>query len=113
VGSCLEDTRLLTSICQFRFELIDCNQSLGRRGFLFLVWINTLKHIVWVVYAKEPFAGPKAVLAYLSRYTHRVAIVNCLLVAADAKTVSFCWKDYRLKGTQRNKVMSLATGQFI
>ena len=79
----------------------------------FRKWINALKRIEWVVYAKKPFAGPKAVLAYLSRYTHRVAIANSRLVAADAETVSFRWKDYRLKGTQRYKVMSLATGQFI
>jgi len=79
----------------------------------FRKWINVLKRIEWVVYAKKPFAGPKAVLAYLSRYTHRVAIANSRLIAADAETVSFRWKDYRLKGTQRYKVMSLATGQFI
>ena len=79
----------------------------------FRKWVNALKRIEWVVYAKKPFAGPKAVLAYLSRYTHRVAIANSRLVAADAETVSFRWKDYRLKGAQRHKVMSLATGQFI
>ena len=79
----------------------------------FRKWINALKRIEWVVYAKKPFAGPKAVLAYLSRYTHRVAIANSRLIAADAETVSFRWKDYRLKGIQRYKVMSLATGQFI
>ena len=66
-----------------------------------------------MVYAKKPFAGPKAVLSYLSRYTHRVAIANSRLVCADAETVSFRWKDYRLKETRRFKVMQLATGQFI
>jgi predicted RNA-binding Zn-ribbon protein involved in translation (DUF1610 family) len=79
----------------------------------FRKWINPLKHIEWVVYAKKPFAGPEAVLAYLSRYTHRVAIANSRLVSANAETVSFRWKDYRLKGGQRHKVMSLATGLFM
>jgi predicted RNA-binding Zn-ribbon protein involved in translation (DUF1610 family) len=76
-------------------------------------WLRPLKRIEWVVYAKKPFAGPKAVLAYLSRYTHRIAIANSRLVSADADTVSFRWKDYRLKGRKRSKVMSLTTNQFI
>jgi predicted Zn-ribbon and HTH transcriptional regulator len=67
----------------------------------------------WVVYAKRPFAGPEAVLAYLSRYTHRVAIANRRLVAFDDKGVSFRWKDYRAKGRDRQKVMTLATDEFI
>ena len=79
----------------------------------FRQWLNPLKRIEWVVYAKKPFAGPKAVLAYLSRYTHRVAIANSRLVSADAETVRFRWKDYRLKGSQRYKVMRLTTDHFI
>ena len=67
----------------------------------------------WVVYAKAPFGGPEAVLAYLSRYTHRVAIANSRLVAADANTVTFRWKDYRANRRDRQKVMRLATGEFI
>jgi len=67
----------------------------------------------WVVYAKPPFGGPEAVLAYLSRYTHRVAISNNRLVSADAKTVAFRWKDYRIKAGDRQKVMRLATDEFI
>ena len=67
----------------------------------------------WVVYAKRPFGGPEAVLAYLSRYTHRVAISNRRLVAADASTVTFKYKDYRVDGPGRFKVMMLATGEFI
>ena len=67
----------------------------------------------WVVYAKPPFGGPEAVLAYLSRYTHRVAISNNRLVSADADTVAFRWKDYRIKRGDRQKVMRLATGEFI
>ncbi|MCJ8298770.1 MAG: transposase, partial [Pseudomonadales bacterium] len=57
----------------------------------FRKWINPLKHIEWVVYAKKPFAGPEAVLAYLSRYTHRVAIANSRLVSANAETDRFRW----------------------
>jgi hypothetical protein len=67
----------------------------------------------WVVYAKPPFGGPEAVLAYLSRYTHRVAISNTRLVSADAQTVAFRWKDYRIKSGDRQKVMRLATPEFI
>jgi hypothetical protein len=63
----------------------------------------------WVVYAKPPFGGPEAVLAYLSRYTHRVAISNSRLISADADTVAFRWKDYRIKTGDRQKVMRLAT----
>ncbi|KQI70761.1 transposase [Loktanella sp. 5RATIMAR09] len=67
----------------------------------------------WVVYAKPPFGGPEAVLAYLSRYTHRVAIPNHRLVSADADTVAFWWKDYRIKRGWRMKVMRLTTDEFI
>ena len=67
----------------------------------------------WVVYAKRPFCGPEAVLAYLSQYTHRVAISNRRLVAYDADTVTFKWKDYRIKGNKRYSTMSLATDEFI
>lgn len=67
----------------------------------------------WVVYAKPPFGGPEAVLAYLSRYTHRVAISNHRLVSADADTVAFRWKDYRIKKGDRMKVMRLPTAEFI
>jgi hypothetical protein len=67
----------------------------------------------WVVYAKRPFSGPEAVLAYLSQYTHRVAISNRRLVAYDHHTVTFKWKDYRIKGNKRYSTMSLATDEFI
>jgi hypothetical protein len=70
-----------------------------------------------VVYAKAPFGGPEAVLAYLSRYTHRVAIANSRLVAANAETVTFSWKDYRAQrrpgGRDRQKLMRLETSEFI
>ena len=66
-----------------------------------------------MVYAKAPFGGPEAVLAYLSRYTHRVAISNSRLIAADASTVAFRYKDYRRKGANRQQIMRIATGEFI
>jgi len=67
----------------------------------------------WAVYAKPPFAGPEAVLAYLSRYTHRVAISNRRLLAFDEAGVTFRYKDYRHDGGQRPRVMTLATDEFI
>ena len=76
-------------------------------------WIKPLRQIEWVVYAKRPFAGPEAVLAYLSRYTHRVAISNQRLIALDEKGVTFKWKDYRTKGGVRYKTMTLAPEEFI
>ena len=66
-----------------------------------------------MVYAKGPFAGPEAVLAYLSRYTHRVAISNSRLVAADDRGVTFRWKDYREHGRTRYKTMTVATDEFM
>jgi hypothetical protein len=60
----------------------------------------------WFVYAKRPFAGPQAVLAYLSRYTHRVAISNSRLIALDEAGVTFKWKDYRFQGRNRLKTMA-------
>jgi Putative transposase/Transposase zinc-binding domain len=79
----------------------------------FAAWIAPLRKAEWVVYAKPPFGGPEAVLAYLSRYTHRVAISNARLVSADAEVVAFRWKDYRVKSGDRRKVMRLATDEFI
>jgi hypothetical protein len=67
----------------------------------------------WVVYAKRPFGGPAAVLAYLSRYTHRVAIANSRLIAFDDNGITFRWKDYRLEGRARYKAMTLQAGEFI
>ncbi len=75
--------------------------------------LSPLRKLEWVVYAKRPFAGPEAVLAYLSRYTHRVAISNSRLVALDDHGVTFKWKDYRAKGRVRQKVMTLNTDEFI
>ncbi len=79
----------------------------------FATWLAPFRKSEWVVYAKPPFGGPEAVLAYLSRYTHRVAISNARLVRADADTVAFRWKDYRVKSGDRQRVMRLATSEFI
>jgi hypothetical protein len=79
----------------------------------FAAYLAPLRQTEWVVYAKRPFGGPQAVLAYLSRYTHRVAIANSRLIACDRTGVTFRWKDYRADGRDRRKVMTLATGEFI
>jgi hypothetical protein len=79
----------------------------------FAAYLAPLRRTRWFVYAKRPFAGPKAVLAYLSRYTHRVAISNRRLIAADAKTVTFKVKDYRIDGPRRYKTMTLDAHEFI
>jgi hypothetical protein len=79
----------------------------------FTKWLAPLRKQEWVVYAKRPFAGPAAVLAYLSRYTHRVAISNRRLVAFDERGVSFRWKDYRTTGKTRYKTMTLSAHEFM
>jgi hypothetical protein len=76
-------------------------------------FIGPLRHSKWVVHCKAPFAGPKQVLRYLSRYTHRVAISNRRLVAADDAGVAFRWKDYRANGMERWKTMRLHSHEFI
>jgi hypothetical protein len=80
---------------------------------VFATYLAPLRKTEWVVYSKRPFGGPKAVLAYLARYTHRVAISNSRLIALDDKGVTFKWKDYRVEGRDRYKVMTLATNDFI
>lgn len=80
---------------------------------VFADWLAPLRKIEWVVYAKRPFAGPAAVLAYLSRYTHRVAISNSRLIAADERGVTFRWKDYRAKADARYKTMTLSAHEFM
>lgn len=79
----------------------------------FTAWLAPFRKSEWVVYAKPPFGGPESVLAYLSRYTHRVAISNSRLISANAKTVTFRWKDYRIKNGDRQTTMQLATPEFI
>src|SRR5205814_10691896 len=79
----------------------------------FAAYLAPLRKTEWVVYAKRPFGGPEAVLAYLSRYTHRVAIANSRLIALDDAGVTFKWKDYRAKERERAKLMTLAIDEFI
>ncbi len=79
----------------------------------FAKYLLPLRKIEWVVYAKRPFAGPRAVLAYLSRYTHRVAISNSRLITCDEHGVTFKWKDYRSKRRDRYKTMTLTTDEFM
>jgi Putative transposase/Transposase zinc-binding domain len=111
----------------FRRRFLEELQQLHRRGELhfygehaeladstrFAEWLAPLRQVEWVVYAKRPFAGPAAVLAYLSRYTHRVAISNSRLLALDARGVTFRWKDYREKGRTRYKTMTLEAHEFM
>jgi hypothetical protein len=79
----------------------------------FAAAMKPLRWKKWFVYIKEPFAGPQAVLAYLSRYTHRVAISNTRLIAHDERGVTFRYKDYRADSLARRKVMTLAADEFI
>jgi len=76
-------------------------------------FIGPLRHTRWVVYCKAPLAGPEAVLRYLSRYTHRIAISNRRLLSSDDGGVAFRWKDYREDGLARWKTMTLSTHEFI
>jgi hypothetical protein len=79
----------------------------------FAAYLAPLRRSEWVAYSKRPFGGPEAVLAYLSRYTHRVAISNSRLIALDGNSVTFKWKDYRAKGRERQKIMTLAADEFV
>jgi hypothetical protein len=79
----------------------------------FLRHLAPLRKKRWVVYVKRPFSGPEAVLAYLSRYTHRVAISNHRLTALDETGVSFRYKDYRRDGADRQRTMTLSPDEFI
>jgi predicted RNA-binding Zn-ribbon protein involved in translation (DUF1610 family) len=117
--------RVLSRLFRRRFlEELSKAQATGQLQFFgesahlahaaaFAGWLAPLKKCEWVVYAKRPFAGPSAVLAYLSRYTHRVAIANSRLIALDEQGVTFRWKDYRAKGKTRHKTMTLTTDEFI
>jgi Putative transposase/Transposase zinc-binding domain len=103
---------------------LSCAHAAGRLGFFgaqaslaqpeaFSALLVALRRIEWVVYCKRPLSGPAAVLAYLARYTHRVAISNSRLIACDEDGVSFRWKDYRVDGRARSKVMRLSVDEFI
>ena len=80
---------------------------------VFATFLTPHRKAEWIVYAKQPFAGPAAVLAYLSRYTHRVAISNSRLISTDGDTVTFKWKNYRKSKHDRQKLMTLNTHEFI
>ncbi len=117
--------RVLSRLFRRRFleQLVDAYNAAQLQFFgqhqqladpdVFNEYLRPLRNIDWVVYAKRPFAGPAAVLAYLSRYTHRVAIANSRLIACDEHDVVFKWKDYRAKSNKRYKTMQLAIGEFI
>jgi len=90
----------------FRAELTELAQPAA-----FAAWLAHLQKIDWVVYAKPPFGGPEAVLAYLARYTHRVAIANERLQSCREGQVTFGWKDYRKHGRRRS--MTLEPAEFI
>jgi hypothetical protein len=95
-----------------RLEFFGDYQRLADRR-AFKAYLAPLWHTDWFVYAKRPFAGPEQVLAYLSRYTHRVAISNSRLISASASGLTFTYKDYRLEGPERYKTMTLEPGEFI
>jgi hypothetical protein len=95
-----------------RLHFFNDHQALADRD-AFNTYLKPLYKIDFAVHAKEPFAGPKAVLAYLSRYTHRVAIANRRLIRIDDKKVIFTWKDYRAEGAERYKTMALPIHEFI
>ncbi|MDE2488931.1 MAG: IS91 family transposase [Alphaproteobacteria bacterium] len=117
--------RVLSRLFRRRFlERLAAAHAEGRLAFFgelagladraaFAARLAPLRRAEWVVYAKRPFAGPEAVLAYLARYTHRVAISNSRLVSLDARGVTFRWKDYRADGPARQKLMTLAPEEFI
>jgi hypothetical protein len=117
--------RVLSRLFRRRFleELVTAHHT-GRLQFFgefvglsdaraFAQWLAPLREVEWVVYAKRPFTGPAAVLAYLSRYTHRVAISNQRLLALDERGVTFRWKDYRATGKTRYKAMTLGADEFM
>jgi hypothetical protein len=107
----------------FLARLVDAHDAGGLQFFgnhvhlaerhAFTAHLAPLRRAEWVVYSKRPFGGPEAVLAYLSRYTHRVAISNSRRIGITNTSVIFKWKDYRSSGRERAKVMTLAIDEFI
>jgi hypothetical protein len=93
---------------QFFTDLAGLNEAKA-----FAAALAPLRTAEWLVYAKKPFAGPQQVLAYLARYTHRVAIVNSRLLDLDETHVSFRWEDYRESGDHQSKVMRVTIAEFI
>ncbi|MDF0544655.1 IS91 family transposase [Sphingobium sp. H39-3-25] len=105
-------TRLLALYDDGRLSFFGGMAHLAERR-AFLRHLSPIRKKRWVVYAKSPFAGPEAVLAYLSRYTHRVAISNSRLIRFDDDGVTFRYKDYRRNGTDRQQTMTLRADEFI
>jgi len=105
-------TRLLALYQEGRLGFFGTMAHLAERR-AFLRHLSPVRKKRWVIYAKPPFAGPEAVLAYLSRYTHRVAISNSRLLRFDDAGVTFRYKDYRRNGAERQQVMTLEAGEFI
>ncbi len=104
--------RLIAAYDAGRLQFFGEHALLSERA-AFTAYLAPLRKAEWIVYSKRPFGGPEAVLAYLSRYTHRVAIANSRLVALDDAGVTFKWKDYRAKERERTKMMTLAIDEFI
>ena len=104
--------RLVEAHAEGRLVFFGALAGLADRS-AFAARLAPLRRVEWVVYAKRPFAGPEAVLAYLARYTHRVAISASRLVRMDEAGVTFRWKDYRQDGAARRKTMTLAPAEFI
>ena len=104
--------KLVATHAAGRLQFFGAHANLADRD-AFAEYLMPSRGVEWVVYSKRPFGGPEAVLAYLSRYTHRVAISNSRLLACDGAGVAFKYKDYRVDGHARQKVMRLATDEFI
>jgi Putative transposase/Transposase zinc-binding domain len=104
--------KLLAAHTAGKLEFFGKHTALSERK-AFTRYLAPLRRRKWHVYAKPPFGGPKAVLAYLSRYTHRIAISNSRLIAFDQNGVTFKYKDYRADGSARYKTMTLAPHEFI
>jgi hypothetical protein len=105
-------TKLIAAHKEKRLEFFGSHTALADER-AFAAFLAPLRRQDWAVYSKKPFAGPEAVLAYLSRYTHRVAIANSRLIATTENGVTFKYKDYRVEGLKRHKTMTLATCEFI
>src|SRR5205085_5910251 len=104
--------RLVAAHDAGRLQFFGDHARLAKRH-AFIAYLAPLRGAEWVVYSKRPFGGPEAVLAYLSRYTHRVAISNSRLIGITSTSVTFKWKDYRAHGGERAKTMTLAIDEFI
>src|ERR1700692_1144507 len=104
--------KLLAAFDAGQLQFVGGHADLSARD-AFTAFLAPLRKAEWVVYSKRPFGGPAAVLAYLARYTHRVAIATSPLIAIDHRGVTFKWKDYRIEEPNRYKPMTLATDEFI